>query len=251
MSEGLRKPREFEIVTDLDEALSLIRESAKLTASTFLWTKNQEITVATHLLSFNEERYHVTVWQPPDVDPVQFMKTLTRLGSLECFFSVSLGRANVFFRTRYLGTNKEGMRFRKPSQVFKVQRRKNARFFIPEGLSLLVQFESPADAIPPKPRPILEKKILDLSAGGLAFSIDDAEAPAFKVGQNLVKMKFVLKDHIIETIGEIRHIKAFPSNSRNKGVKIGVLFKNLRPDLEHFIAAVVFEETRKYYTKFI
>ena len=100
MSEKAERPREFVPVDSQKEALSLIREGAKTLATAMIWTKNQEQVINTHLSLYSDTDQVLYVWCPKEVEPNKLANDLERSGSQDCYFSVSLARANLFFRVR-------------------------------------------------------------------------------------------------------------------------------------------------------
>src|SRR3954465_1911094 len=100
-------------------------------ASAMIWTKDQKHLLHSLLTIVNEIEKVMYAWAPKGFDPPKFMDQLAQLGSDECFFSVSLSRANIFFKARYKGFENGGLKFVMPVQLYKVQRRKDMRFNIP------------------------------------------------------------------------------------------------------------------------
>lgn len=238
--------RDFVPVDDPKEALLLLKEGAKTLASAMVWTKNQEEVVNTHFATISEEEGVIYMWVPPAFDPKTFSQHLAELGTTECYFSVSLSRANVFFRAVFTGFDSGGMKFKLPEKVFKVQRRKDFRLPIIDGFVMKVEFQDPLF-----PEARLTKKVIDISAGGLAFVADTSEEPMYHAGLVLKKMTFTVDRRKIEVDAEVRHKREQPQGARIPGFKVGVIFVNLKPaDADH-IAKYVLQESRKYFTKFI
>jgi hypothetical protein len=152
-------------------------------------------------------------------------------GDSECFFSVSLQRANIFFKARFIGCDQAGLQFKLPSKVFKVQRRKDLRFPIPDGLALKVDF---ADPLSPTVRS--QRKVIDISASGLAFVIGEDEMPLFPAGLSLSDFTFTVRGRKISVTAEIRHVRKLADGGRLKGAAVGVLFKDIRAGDNQHIA---------------
>jgi hypothetical protein len=240
------KPREFQPVEDPAEARKLLKEGSRTLASVMIWSKEQKHVLNTQLSVLHEAEKILYVSIPAEIEPDQFMDQLTALGSLDCFFSVSLTRANVFFKAKYLGHDDGGFRFEAPSALYKVQRRKDMRLFIPFGRVVKVELQDPTF-----PEQKLSKKIFDISAGGLSFVATEAEAPLFQQGSLLKNMFFSIGSRKITVDGEVRHVRAQAPDSANPGHKIGVLFTRISSGDAQWIAAYVFEESRKIISNFM
>jgi hypothetical protein len=245
-SENGDKTRDFQPVSDPAEAKKMLKEAARTQASAMIWSKEQRIVVNSHIAIFDELDKIIYAWIPKTLDPMKFMDDLAKIGSAECFFSVSLNRANIFFKSNYLGHDRGGLRFRPPDMIYKVQRRKDLRFTIPDTISLKVEV---LDPLYPEAR--FTKRVLDISASGLAFITAPEYAPMFQVGLTIGEISFTIRGRKIQVPAEVRHTKVMPEGSRYPGVKVGVLFKGIGAGDSQWIASYVFEESRKYLSRFL
>lgn len=211
-----------------------------------IWTKNQEQVINTHLSLYSDAEQVLYFWKPKEFDGAKFTEALAKSGATECFFSLSLTRANLFFKTSFVGHDSGGIKFRFPKQLYKVQRRKDLRFPIPDGLVIKAEFNDPV--FPDKQ---LTRRVIDLSAGGLCLLISDSDAPLLPTGLVLTEISLNINGRTIKCAGEIRYVRPLPPDSKHTGFKLGVLFQNLRPGDQQHIASYVFEETRKYFSKFL
>jgi hypothetical protein len=243
--------REFQLIEDRNEGLRLIREGAKMVASAMIWTKNQTHVIHTHLSLYSDVDRAIFVRLPKEFDLRKFETALAGLGVQDCFFSVSLVSANIFFKSKYRGHEGEEIGFDLPSAVYKVQRRQDLRFTIPDGYLLKATFSDPA-----LPDETVTVRVLDLSAGGLAFLVTAEQAAWFQSGTTLSQISFSLNKKKIVADGEVRHtgelpeIKRRPYPTRKETWRVGVQFRNLKQADQQTIAAYVFEESRKYFTRF-
>jgi len=242
-----KAPREFQPIESRAEALGLLKEGAKTLASAMLWTRNQEHTLRTHINVFSEADQVIYVWKPKEFDVGKFIDDQGKSGTEDCFFSVSLNRANLFFKARFAGYDDGGLKFKIPEIVFKVQRRKDLRYLIPDTHTLRIEFRDPLF-----PEKLISKKLADISAGGLAFFVEPKEEPIFVAGTVLKDMTVSVTGKKIICDGEIRHVKQVSQDSKHyPAVRIGVLFQKIRPGDAQYIAQFVFEESRKFFAKFI
>lgn len=241
-----KKPREF-IAVSPAEAKTLLLDGVKHLASAIIWTKDQKHVINTHLSLVGEADGLLHAIAPKGFSPEKFMDELARLEDHDCFFSVSLVRANVFFKTQFVGGRKTTLVFRMPQKVFKVQRRSEIRFMIPDGYVLKAEFQDPLFA---ENRHVL--RVYDISAGGCSFLVDPSEKSFYQPGLVLRDLEFTVRGRTIKIDGEIRHISDIPNNVRlGPATKVGVQFRNIRPGDAQQIASYVFEESRKFYSRFL
>jgi hypothetical protein len=240
------RPREFLPVEDPAEARKLLKEGSRTLASVMIWSKEQKHVINTQLSVIHEQDRILYASIPAETDPDAFLDQLDALGSRDCFFSVSLTRANVFFKARCMGYDDGGFRFELPTALYKVQRRKDMRLLVPFGRVIRVELQDPTF-----PDQKLSKKIFDISAGGLSFIVTDSEQPLFHSGSILKNMFFSIGSRKITVDGEVRHVRAQPVDSANPGFKVGVLFTRISQGDAQWIAAFVFEESRKILANFM
>lgn len=199
-----------------------------------------------HLSLLSESQKLLYAWIPKEVDPEKLISDLVDMNAHDCFFSVSLSGANIFFKAAIKGYDKGGFHFFMPEKIFKVQRRRDVRLSIPDGYVLKASFQDPLF-----PETHLNKKVIDISAGGLAFQATEFEEGLFHVGLILDKFQFTIKGREVVLQAEVRHIQKMPETSKHKGLKVGVMFKNMKPGDAQHVAQYVFEESRKYLSKFL
>ena len=211
-----------------------------------MWTKNQEQTLNTHLSHFSPSEGMFYVYCPPEFPPGALSEAIAKSGEQACFFSVSLSKANIFFKAPYVGNDEAGLKFKMPEEVYKVQRRKDMRFPIPDGHLLRIEYCDPIES-----EKVLQKKVHDISARGLAFLVDYDEEAHYLTGMELKDIKFALRSRKIAVDAEIRHIQQLPNKAKLYGVKVGVLFTQVSPADQKFISDYVLEESRKYLSRFI
>lgn len=235
---GNQQPREFQPVENVTERAELIREGARTLASAMIWTKDQSQVIQTHLVITRDERSEFVAWLPKEFD-IKDLRT-------DCFFSVSLARANIFFKAPFVGTDETGLVFRYPQEIFRVQRRSDLRFVIPEGHVLRASFEDPLF-----PEKEMTRKVIDISAGGMGLLLEEGDSSVLLPELEVKKLRFALKSKPIQCDAEIRYVRPLPPTEREVGMKAGIKFTGLKPADAAYIASYVFEESRKYYLKFL
>jgi hypothetical protein len=238
-------PSDFVPVSELEEIGKFLKEGAGTQASAMLWVQDQEQVLNSHITHFSESTGQLHAWAPKGFDPGTFMDLMARKGLKECYFSLSLSRANVFFRARFLGCDDRILRFAAPDKVYKVQRRADFRFTIPEGHLLKCEHQDPLF-----PETRLTRKVIDISASGLAFVVRADERHLYSPELKLAGLSFSVDGRRIDCEAEVRHLRDFPA-TRPPSVKIGLRFANIRPGDTQHIAQWVFSEARKYYSRFL
>jgi c-di-GMP-binding flagellar brake protein YcgR len=209
-----------------------------------LWTKDQEHTLNSHVGLFSEAMNTLYVAIPKGFDARAFLDELKAKGLKEVFFSVSLTRANIFFKTELNGADRAGLVFAKPERVYKVQRRRDLRFRIPDGMVLPMEHADPLS-----PASALKRKVIDLSAGGMGFLVSYDDEAVYAVGLVLKDLHFTIGGRPFTLDAEIRHVQPLPPEGRFPGVKVGVSFRNIRESDSQWIASFVFEQSRRYFTR--
>ncbi len=218
----------------------MLREAVDSRASVLIWVKDAELTLNSSLVLLSAEDQAIFATVPKSLES-------SKLGEVsDAYFSISLLRANIFFRARSLGPDKLGLKFALPQQVFKVQRRRDLRFVIPDGHTMRVEFQDPLFV-----ENRITRKVHDLSACGCSLIIDGEDRPVFQPGLVLRGLKLRIRDRCIETDAEVRHVAPFPEAMRIKGVKVGLKFTSIKVSDSDKIAAYVLEESRRHYLKFI
>jgi c-di-GMP-binding flagellar brake protein YcgR len=245
MSAEMKRPKEFEAIEDPREVLRYLVDGAKTLAQTTLWTENQESLLQTHITSFSQGDRSLYIWLPTEAENSPVLNSLAKKGTDEVFFSVYLSTANLFFKTRLLDVGKSELKFLAPEKVFKVQRRANVRFQIPDGHVLRVEFP---DIL--LPEVLQRKKVVDISAGGLSFLTSPEEAPIYQKGVIVRDLKLVLHLQTLTFDAEVRHFKPVET-FKEKSIRVGISFKNILPEDVAAIAQFVLEESRKYFARFI
>lgn len=244
MSDQNEKPRDLEPIEDRREIDKYLAEGAKAAASTLIWLKDdQDNVIQSHITLFNALDRALYFKMPENFDYPQFVDQLTKRKLEDCLFSASLPSANLFFKARLLDFDATlGLKFEIPGKAYKVQRRRETRYQIPMGYALPVEFDHPKIS-----RETLRKKIIDISAGGLSFLTDTDEAELYTAGEILKNLKVTVRAKLIQTDGEIRHTKQISE----KSLKIGIAFKTISAPDSSLIASYVFDESRKFLSRFI
>lgn len=250
MSKSQEASRNFDKIQSQKETIRYLQEGVRTFASAIIWTKNQDQTITTNLKAFDEKNGFIFVNLPKFFNVDRFQERLSKLGSSECFFSVSLQSANVFFKSPYIETGDHWIKFKIPNDAYKVQRRKNFRFAIPPEYKILLNF--PDSTSSTDKSVMIKKYILDVSAGGLAFLVDEEEKEKYSPETIIPEMTFKIRGRSITVNGEIRYLREHPSAKKAvTRYKVGIQFTKINPRDAQEIASYVFDESRKYLTRLL
>lgn len=235
------KPKEFQSVNH-KEKIHLLSDAAHQLAPAMVWTLNRGSVFNSRLNLFNQVDKVLRVPAPKPASLNKFTEELVKFKTKECYFCVSHPHANLFFATKLINSDSEGLYFSIPKELHKVQRRSNYRFQIPIGRILKVEFKDPLFA-----ENILQKKVFDISAGGLSFLTSEADSAMFTKGLVLDELTFTIRTKKIVTSAEVRYTKPISIPSSELEVKVGLVFKSIERAMADLIALYVNDESRKIY----
>ncbi len=238
-------PNNFDPIHDSQEINRYFTECIKHFSSANIWEKDQSEVIHTHLTLLSKSEQIFYAWIPKDFNLKQFIIRL-QANHHECIFNVSLPYAQIFFKTSFAGHDSAGLRFHIPQTVYKIQRRKNARFKIPDQYVLKVEFKDPLF-----PEISQKKKVIDISAGGLAFLTAGKDLTVYQPGMLISELTLKIYQKRIISAAEVRHAKFLPNQPDDKNVKVGVLYVGLKSTDENLIASYVMDETSKHFAKLL
>jgi len=221
-----------------------LEEGQKSLAPLLIWTKDQSKMIESSVSMISRADQIFYCWIPPQFEAKKFYKDLEENNSNDVFLNLSLVASNLFFKTRFLAIDSAGLKFQIPSRLFKVQRRHNARFQIPLGHVLRVEFEDPVF-----PESKMRKSVIDISAGGMSFASPVEDLAIFVEGLLLKDFQFTLGLKPIQVSAEVKHAKIFKDRTGSSKVKVGVLFNEISEADRSVIASYVFDQTRKMFAK--
>lgn len=181
------------------------------------------------------ERWEVKLASAEDAK--LFSEALKKGGpAVECkvlvFFS---GQAIVGAYGRFQGLEREVVALDYPKKVVRIQRRAHARFWVLGGYDLQVRM----DAIE-GPKRKVAKKLVDISAGGLAFLVvSPREASLFREGMIVRGLHLKLQNRDMVFDVEVRTHEETKRESQIQGIRVGVKFVNIAPEDVDWIQSFV------------
>ncbi len=157
---------------------------------------------------------------------------------------------NMFFKSKINPQREMLLEISIPHKIFKVQRRENFRYYIPEKQSFYVSFKNPKNE-----QETFRRKILNLSAGGLAFIAERGDKRLLKVGV-LLNIEFSIKSRCMMSQAEVKHVNLISlcahanlSLEPNQE-EVGVLFKNITANDLMWLSGYVLDMSTQYFLKY-
>lgn len=185
---------------------------------TQLFTRKQNCVLVCRFVKLDDLNHEVS-FRPDQPEVLRsFLDELAASASPDLYVNVVNERAKVFFKTPIKGLRDGRLVLAYPQGVFRVQRREHIRYKIPQGRSMRVEVHSPLQPAEP-----LNPKVVDFSAGGMAFCVPKEQENLFSSGQLIPTLRFSLDRQVIFVQGHIRHVR----RSLIEGVEmavVGVLF---------------------------
>ncbi len=226
------------------EAHRILADCARSTALAQFFTRKQQAVLTCRFVRLNESIKEVGFRPDESLEVEGFLDELATTGSRECYVNLVNDRVKVFFKSQ-IKEIREGKIFMElPKNIFRVQRREFLRFKIPPGHVLRVDVKAPlADET-------LSLKVVDISAGGLAFTVKRPHSDDFISGMQLSGLRFTLNRRAIYCQGFIRHVREVKIEGED-GIAVGILFHRLREEDRKWIEDYVRDQTRRMMAKLL
>jgi len=235
----------FEPVESAAEARRILSDCARSIATAQLFTRKQKSVLVCRFIRLDDGALELGFRpdQPELLKP--FLDELSATGSPDLFVNVVNDRVKVFFRSPIKGLKEGRLVLAMPPGIFRVQRREHIRFKIPQTHTLRVDVVSPLDF-----DTVHHPKVIDISAGGLAFSVKKEQADLFSSGLELSDLRFTLNRRLILVQAVIRHARPVLIDGEEM-VVIGVLFNPIRPEDQKWINDYVRAQNRAMLAKML
>ncbi|MBC7692908.1 MAG: PilZ domain-containing protein [Methylotenera sp.] len=136
----------------------------------------------------------------------------------------------------------EGVQFKLPERLFKMQRRARERFEIPSGYEYMVEMRRPGV----EPRRV-RRKLLNLSTNGFAFRVvTSREAALFKPGALLKGVTLSLQGTEVSMDVEVRN--HLPNRDGGAGYKVGVKIVQIATADQDFLEGFLLSQMSQFVT---
>lgn len=221
----------FSKIDDDEYALNLLKRLATGLSDVVVWTKGQETLINTKLSGYTEENGILRAILPRGMQRHDVVDLLNKFRDQQVFLCVISSRGNIFFRCYYDSFNEEQLRFRRPTEIYKVQRRKHLRMKVHENINLRY--------IEPNSDVEVSSKILDISAGGVAILVSSASGANYIRGATIKDIRFRVRENDLQLNGVIQYARELPKGSRQRGVKVGIEFQRVTEAISQSIMAYI------------
>lgn len=208
----------FEPIETKDEAYKVLNEAARARSFTQLFSQLKRRVLTCHFSHIRPEENQVGFKpeRPNDIGP--FLIEIKESKSPFVFVNIANEKNKVFFKSQIISYKDNMLVMNYPQGVFRVQRRQHLRYKIPQGHTMRLDVESAT-----VPGGMFSKKIIDISAGGVAFYIEAPEAEHFPSGKTIQKIRFQVDRSTILCSAQIRHVRPARQEGSDKMI-VGVLF---------------------------
>lgn len=217
-----------------------------------LWFKRQSLRFDARIKVVLPGSKAIHLELPPEVSESQFNDTLVAQGSNEILGSFCVDTVNFFFSSTASPKREDDLLTIKiPPTVFKLQRRADMRIPFTRAHAPKLTFFDPSKTydpnVPVLNTDILAYRITDISVGGLGFAARVEDAGKLMPGAILKSMQFKFKGTDLLTEGTIRHTIEAVNDQGVPILKVGVQFRELKPEYGQAIYNFVLEESRKVF----
>lgn len=232
---------EFRSLKNLKERDLLLHEGAKDIAQATIWTAQQRNVIAANLVLFSDEDSRLYFSSPEPRENEKFYATYIAEGLADCFVNLTLRKKCLFFKSKILGVDTAGLQFEVPEELFEIQRRREVRHRIPDGYTVKTKFQNPVN-----PTEVLERKVFDISVGGLSFLTDLSDDAVYAVDLALEKMRFTVVGHEINCVAVVRHKQQQQTSDGKIWLRVGTQLTRVPPASSSVLLAYVLEGLGKY-----
>lgn len=232
---------EFRALSSASERDKLLHEGAQDIASATIWTAQQRHVIAANLVLYSDENNLMYFSSPEPRENERFFATYLAEGLADCFINLTLRKKCLFFKSKLIGVDTAGLQFEVPTELFEIQRRREVRHRIPDGYAVKVKFQDPLSS-----EVSLEKKVFDISVGGLSFLSVPEDDELYAIDLPLEKMKFTVVGHEVTCIGIVRHKQSQKTQDGRTWLRVGIQLTRVPPSSSSVLLAYVLEGLGKY-----
>ena len=144
-------------------------------------------------------------------------------------------QAIVAFQTKLISMFEPLYKFEFPEKVFKMQRRKKARYVIPRGLEILVEIPDPEGSGEP-----LRRGLVDISTEGISFRVvSRREAGYFLKGKVIKNIRITLQGVTVSMDAEVRSQLPLKEGASD-ATKVGLQIVRIEPEDHNYLTSFIF-----------
>jgi hypothetical protein len=236
----------FFLIEDEATRLRLVRESAKNHAPATLWTTGKAVVLRTSICQFNiaNGTFHAEL---PTGFPLEKVLSIVSARS-GIFFNVELPETRLFFQAAFhhYEQGRSVLEFKLPTEAYKVQQRRHPRINTRNSRTIRAFHEDPLQA-----GRSIQRRVLDLSAGGLSVRLFFGEERHYRVGQKFESLQLHLGRKIISCWAQVRNIRVATLENDKTELVMGLEFLNLDDSGRKSISNLVDQEMIKQFGKLV
>ncbi len=236
----------FFLIEDEATRLRLVRESAKNHATATLWTTGKAVVLRTSICHFDiaHGTFHAEL---PSGFPLEKVLSIVSARS-GIFFNVELSDTRLFFQATFhhFEQGRQVLEFKLPIEAYKVQQRKHPRISTRNSRTIRAFHEDPL-----QPGRSIQRRVLDLSAGGLSVKLFFGEERHYRVGQKFESLQVHLGGRIIMCWALVRNIRVSPLEGDKTELVMGLEFLNMDGAGQKAISNLVDQEMIKQFGKLV
>lgn len=212
----------FFLVDDPEVKLRLIREAVKSACPATVWTQTRATVFRTLISSFDLSS---GVFRAAIPKELSLEKVLSLIGSRDgIFFNIELPSTHIFFRAfiNNYDQGKDYLELKLPEEVYKIQQRKYPRVDTRKDAAIRAYHDDPLQS-----GRMIRRKVLDLSAGGMALQLFFGEERHYRVGQKITPFQLHIGSKIINCWASVQNIRVVNQGSKKGELIMGVELQGL------------------------
>ena len=236
----------FKEVAAALEQRELLEDAIKYRWPVTIWTKKKERFINDAILRSYDPALGLELEIPVDSQGQSFIQFVKSQDYCTCYLNFGTIRGGIFLSTNFVTERVSEKRallsLEYPGEFFKVQRRTNARLPIRPPFLLLVKLRTEDVSH------YIQRKVSDISIGGLAMLTTPQEAAFFSRGKSLHEVKFVLRQKSFTTTAEVRHSRVV-NEQKLAQLLVGIRFTALDKKDTTFLETFVAEEMQSQFAQ--
>jgi hypothetical protein len=228
------------IVVDPLEIRHLLTRAAEGRTAATLKIRGSETALRTQLIDVDARQDGIQLLygdSETSLNRETFDAAAEATGSRECMVLIYLpGRSIIGMNAEPSEFQEDRLVFSLPTKLFKIQRRKDVRFLIPQAYEFTVEFDSLEQA-----GTRIKKKLIDISESGLSFFIlSPREVGFFKKGLIIPRATIQMHNQLINVEMCVCNHTRLERVPQGPGNKVGVEFTEISPDDKNYLGQFVY-----------
>ncbi len=236
----------FFLIDDEGTRLRLVREGARNQSAATLWTPGRTIVLRLRILEFDIQKNLFRTSLP---DGPSLKRVLAILSSDSgVFFNVELADTHILFQTTLKEFDHDNgiLSFNNPEAVYKIQQRKHPRLIIEKPSSVRAFHDDPL-----QPGRSIQRRVVDLSIGGMSMRLFFGEERHYRIGQSLNSIRLQIGQKFVPCSGQIQNIRVFKHPNGASELIMGITFLEMTEAAQSTISTFVDRELLKLFGRML